>query len=124
MPWFPDFVAAAELVRRQSRAAGQADPVAQYLKAMARGDPHAWLAERHASAETVASTHAGGRAVVELLARLSHEKEEVLWPLAVVAESPNDRSVVFRTYCSQWPVDGRRPVRGPILEPGSPVDRS
>ena len=28
MPWFPDFVAAAELARRETRAAGQADPVA------------------------------------------------------------------------------------------------
>jgi hypothetical protein len=27
MPWFPDFVSAAELARRQTRAAGQADPV-------------------------------------------------------------------------------------------------
>jgi hypothetical protein len=36
-----------------------------------------------------------------------------------VAESPDDRSVVFRTYCSQWPVDGRRHVRPPILDPGS-----
>ena len=31
--------------------------------------------------------------------------------MAVVAESPDIRSVVFRTYCSQWPVDGRRHVR-------------
>ena len=37
------------------------------------------------------------------------------WPVAVVAESPDDRSVVFRTYCSQWPVDGRRHVRPPVL---------
>jgi hypothetical protein len=26
--------------------------------------------------------------------------------------------VVFRTYCSQWPVDGRRHLRSPILRPG------
>jgi len=26
--------------------------------------------------------------------------------------------VVFRTYCSQWPVDGRRHIRPPILDPG------
>jgi len=32
MPWFPDFVAAAELARRKIRAAGQADPVAAYLR--------------------------------------------------------------------------------------------
>jgi hypothetical protein len=38
--------------------------------------------------------------------------------VAVVAESPDDRSVVFRTYCSQWPVDGRRHLRSPILRPG------
>ena len=38
--------------------------------------------------------------------------------MAVVAESPDDLSVVFRTYCSQWPVDERRHVRPPILEPG------
>ena len=35
--------------------------------------------------------------------------------MAVVTESPDDLSVVFRTYCSQWPVDGRRHVRPPIL---------
>jgi ketosteroid isomerase-like protein len=152
MPWFPEFVSALELVRLQTRAAGQADPVAQYLAALNKGDPHAletvwpgevviydpragevrghkqlrrfvsqnqaWLAERHANTETVASTCVGGRAVVELLAHLAHNGQEVLWPLAVVAESPDDRSVVFRTYCSQWPVDGRRHVRPPILGPG------
>ena len=32
MPWFPDFVAAAELVRRDD-AAGQADPVTLYFSA-------------------------------------------------------------------------------------------
>ncbi len=42
----------------------------------------------------------------------------MLWPMAVVAESHDDRSVVFRTYCSQWPVDGRHHLRPPILEPG------
>jgi SnoaL-like domain len=36
-----------------------------------------------------------------------------------VAESPDDSSVVFRTYCSQWPVDGRRHIRPPILHSGS-----
>jgi hypothetical protein len=29
MPWFPDFANAAELARRQTRAARQADPVTQ-----------------------------------------------------------------------------------------------
>ena len=152
MPWFPDFANAAELARRQTRAAGLADPVAQYLLALSEGDTHAletvwpgevvvhdpragevrghkhlrqfvrqnqsWLAEHHARIETVASTVAGGRAVVELLAHLSDDGGDMTWPVAVVVESPDERSVVFRTYCSQWPVDGRRHVRPPILRPG------
>jgi limonene-1,2-epoxide hydrolase len=152
MPWFPDFVGAVELARRQTQAAGQADPVAQYFNALNTGDARAletawpgevvvydprageirghrqlrrfvrsnesFMAERHARTETVASTVVGQRAVVELLAHLAHEGREVSWPVAVVAESPDDRSVVFRTYCSQWPVDGRRHLRPPILEPG------
>jgi hypothetical protein len=56
--------------------------------------------------------------VVELLAHLTGDGATVAWPVAVVAESPDDRSVVFRTYCSQWPVDGRRHLRPPILEAG------
>ncbi len=152
MPWFPDFVSAVELVRRQTRAVGRADPVTQYFAALQSGDtreletvwpgevvvhdPRAgeirghrqlrsfvrqnqsWLAERHARIETVAATSADGRAVVELMAYLAHDGQEVAWPVAVVAESPDDSSVVFRSYCSQWPVDGRRHVRPPILRPG------
>ena len=41
MPWFPDFVSAAELARRQTRAAGQADPVGQYITALNKGDTRA-----------------------------------------------------------------------------------
>jgi ketosteroid isomerase-like protein len=152
MPWFPDFVSAVELARGQTRAAGLADPVAQYVAALNRGDTHAletvwpgqvvvydpragevrghrqlrrfvnqnksWLAKHHARIETVASTYVGGRAVVELLAHLAGDGRELAWPVAVVAESPDDLSVVFRTYCSQWPVDGRRHVRPAILQPG------
>jgi hypothetical protein len=77
-----------------------------------------WLAGLHARTETVASTYADGRAVVELLAHLDHDGGKLVWPVAVVAESPDDLSVVFRTYCSQWPVDERRHVRPPILKPG------
>jgi hypothetical protein len=78
-----------------------------------------WMAELGIRAEIVASTSAGGRAVVELLAHLSRGGQEVAWPVAVVAESPDDWSVVFRTYCSQWPVDGRRHIRPPVLGPGA-----
>jgi limonene-1,2-epoxide hydrolase len=136
MPWFPDFASAVELARRQTRAAGQADPVGQYFTALNKGDPRAGevrghrqlrrfvrqsqalLTERHARIETIAATRVAGRAVVELLAHLAHDGQELAWPVAVVAESPDDRSVVFRTYCSQWPVDGRRLIRPPILKPG------
>jgi ketosteroid isomerase-like protein len=77
-----------------------------------------WLAGLHARTETVAATCSAGRAVVELLAHVDHDGAELAWPVAVVAESPDERSVVFRTYCSQWPVDERRHVRPPILKPG------
>jgi SnoaL-like domain len=152
MPWFPDFVGAMELARTQARAAGQADPVAQYLTALTNDDPRlleqawpgrvvvydpragkvrghrelrrfisrnmSWLAAMHARTETVASTVVGPRAVVELLAHLDHKGRELAWPVAVVAESPDDLSVVFRSYCSQWPIDEQRPLRPPILKPG------
>ncbi|MEV6847021.1 nuclear transport factor 2 family protein [Actinoplanes sp. NPDC051411] len=41
MPWLPDFQNAAELARRQTHAAGHADPVGQYIVALTGGDPHA-----------------------------------------------------------------------------------
>jgi hypothetical protein len=152
MPWLPDFTNAVELVRMQTRAAGQADPVSQYVKALNSGDTKAletvWpaevvvydpragevrghkhlrrfvkdsqslLADRHAHSETVASTVVGGRAVVELLVHLTGVGGEVDWPVAVVAESPDDRSVVFRSYFSHVPVEGQNELRSPILEPG------
>ncbi|HEX5287311.1 MAG TPA: nuclear transport factor 2 family protein [Streptosporangiaceae bacterium] len=152
MPWFPEFTTAVELARRQARAAGQADPVAQYLAALTEKDTHAlhaawpgeiviydpkagvihgrrelrqfvrqnktWLAGLHARIETFSSTCVPGRAVVELLAHLTRDGQDQGWPIAVVAESTGPRSVVFRTYCSQWPVDGRHHLRPPILQPG------
>jgi limonene-1,2-epoxide hydrolase len=76
-----------------------------------------WLSSLHARTEVVAATAAGGRAVVELLARLDHQGRELAWPVAVVAESPDAQSVTFRTYCSQWPLDEKRPLRPAILAP-------
>ena len=152
MPWFPEFVSAVELARRQTRDAGHADPVGQFFAALNSGDsrtletawpgevvvydPRAgeirghrqlrkfvssnqsWMAEHHVRIETMAATSANGRAVVELLAHLPRDGQQVAWPVAVVAESPDDLSVVFRTYCSQWPVDGRRHLRPAILRSG------
>jgi limonene-1,2-epoxide hydrolase len=80
-------------------------------------DSQAVLAERHARTETIASTVAG-RAVVELLAHLDVDGREAAWPVAVVAESHDDRSVVFRSYFSRWLIEGQRPLRPAILEPG------
>jgi hypothetical protein len=153
VPWFPDFVSAAELARQQTRAAGQADPVGQYLIALNKGDTHpleaAWpgevviydprageirghkrlrqfvrnsqsfLAERHAQTETLAATVAGNRAVVEVLAHLTFDGRDQAWPVAVVAETPDDRSVFFRSYFSRWVGDGRRHLRPAILRPGA-----
>jgi hypothetical protein len=150
MPWFPDFVGAVELARLETRAAGEADPVAQYVKALNDGDsrtletvwprdvvvydPHAGeirghrrlkdfvkqsqsvLAKRLVRTETIASTVVGSRAVVELLAYLSAGDGEVTWPVGIVADR-DDRSVVFRSYFSQWPFTGHHVLRAPILEP-------
>jgi hypothetical protein len=41
MPWLPDFRNAAELARRETHAAGHADPVGQYIVALTGGDPRA-----------------------------------------------------------------------------------
>jgi ketosteroid isomerase-like protein len=149
MPWFPDFVGAVELARRDTQLAGRGDPVAHYLRALEEGDSHllqsvwpgritindplvgevrghkalrdyvsrnqSWLAEHRARTETIAATRVGQRAVVEVLATLEQDGRTVSWPIAVVAESPDDRSVVFRTYCSTLPHDGQRHLRPPIL---------
>jgi hypothetical protein len=40
----------------------------------------------------------------------------VAWPVALVAESVGDRSVAFRSYCSQRPLTGRHELRPPILQ--------
>ena len=153
MPWFPEYASAVELARRQTRDAGQADPVGQYVDALNQGDTHAfqtvwpgevviydprygemrghkrlrqfvrqseaWLAEQQAQVETVAGTVVGRRAVVELLAHLVQDGQERAWPVAIVAESPDDQSVVFRSYFSQWAINGKRPLRPAILEPGT-----
>jgi limonene-1,2-epoxide hydrolase len=82
-------------------------------------DSQSLFADRHATIEKVAATCVKGRAVVELLAHLEDsEAHETAWPLAVVAESDDELSVVFRTYCSQWPVDGQRHLRSPVLRSG------
>src|SRR3954452_1056505 len=153
MPWFPDFTNAVELARRETRAAGLADPAMQYLRALNEGDAgvletvwpgevvvydpragvirghrrlhqfvrsnHSWFAARHTEVETIASTCASGRAVLELMAHLDGDDgQRIDWPVAVVCESLDERSVVFRSYCSQVPVDGRHHVRPAILPPG------
>jgi limonene-1,2-epoxide hydrolase len=151
MPWFPDFTSAMVLARQETREAGQADPVRQYIAALNHGDisalETAWpgevviydprfgevrghrhlrhfvgvsqalLTERHARVDTVAETVCPGRAVVELLAHLDGggNGPEVLWPAAVVAESHDDRSVVFRSYFSRQPVDGERGHARPAI---------
>jgi ketosteroid isomerase-like protein len=80
----------------------------------------AMLARRHAVVDIVATTVAGGRAVMELLAHLDGDGDDqrVPWAAAVVAESRDDRSVVFRSYFSRWPLDRQHHVRPPLLSPG------
>ena len=78
------------------------------------------LARRHARVEITASWVVGDRAVVELMAHLADDAgQEIAWPVAVVAESPDDRSIVFRSYFSRRSMDGQHHLRPPILERGS-----
>ena len=118
------------MARQQTRAAGEADPVAQYLAALTEHDTGAledawpgevvihdpragevrghrnlrrylrqnqsWLAELDARTERVATIGEGGRAVVELLARLTHQGREIAWPVAVVA--PDGLLAAVRVY--------------------------
>ena len=87
------------------------------------------LAQRRARVETMASWAVGDRAVVELLAHLADDAgRQIVWPVAVVAESPDDRSIVFRSYFRQQSMDGQPHVRPPILlrrsaHPGDVVGR-
>jgi SnoaL-like domain len=78
------------------------------------------LARRHARVETMTSWVVGDRAVVELLAHLADDAgRQIAWPVAVVAESPDDRSIMFRSYFSRRSMDGQPHLRSPILKRGS-----
>lgn len=79
-----------------------------------------WLADRRASVETVTTTRIDGRAVVELMVHLSRDGDVREWPVAVVAESPDDRSVVLRTYLVLTDADEDPHLRPPILEAAQP----
>jgi transposase len=85
------------------------------------GRSHTWLSDVQARTETVASTVNGSRAVVEVLVHMSRDGEQLDWPVAVVTESPDDRTVVFRSYYSQQAVDTRHhhirpPMRDTVLD--------
>lgn len=77
-----------------------------------------WLRRHNASTEIVATTAGNGRAVVELLVHLGIDGADLDWPVAVVAETPDEASATFRTYYSQWPLTGRHHVRPPLLPAG------
>jgi hypothetical protein len=51
------------------------------------------------------------------MAHLLVDGRELPWPVAIVAESPDDRSVVFRSYFSRLLFEGRRPLRPAIHQP-------
>jgi hypothetical protein len=117
MPWFPDFASAVELARKQTRAQGQADPIGQFFTALNNGDAH--LLETAWPGHVVVYDPRAGE-----ISGHRHLRHFVQANQAWMAESHDDQSVVFRTYCSQWPVDGRRHLRPPVLPagPGRPGD--
>jgi hypothetical protein len=54
-----------------------------------------------------------------MIAYLHRDGGQLAWPIAVVAESPDEVSVDLRIYCSQWPLNEQRPERPPILPEGT-----
>ncbi|NMO51772.1 nuclear transport factor 2 family protein [Actinoplanes sp. TBRC 11911] len=91
-------------------------------------DSRKMLERRHARVERGATIVTPGRAVLELTVHLEVDGRMVDWPAAVVAESPDEESVVFRSYFHQGTVYGEGVVRPAILgaaqaHPGDVVGR-
>jgi limonene-1,2-epoxide hydrolase len=76
------------------------------------------LDERHARIERGATIVIPGRAVMELTVHLEVDGKMVDWPAAIVAESPSDGSVIFRSYLHQGTVYGEGSARPAILGDG------
>jgi ketosteroid isomerase-like protein len=51
------------------------------------GENRSWMAEPHVRTDIVAATCADGRAVVELLAHLEQDGQDLVWPVAVPQRS-------------------------------------
>jgi hypothetical protein len=80
----------------------------------------AWLTERQARAEPMATTTTNGRIVVELLVHTVQDGRRIDWPFAAVAEpSADGQAIQFRSYYSQWPLTGHHHQRDPILPAGT-----
>jgi hypothetical protein len=115
MPWLPDFRNAAELARRQTHAAGHADPVGQYIAALTGGDPHAiedaWpervvvfdprAGEVHGHRELKAFVHRSRGLLVDFQARFS-PGESIAVPGRAVVELLGH--VTFDGQERPWPV--------------------
>jgi len=78
-------------------------------------DSRSMLASRHARINRESSLVDGGRAVLELMVDLTTHGQQVSWPVAIVADSPDEWSVMFRSYYR--PLDGSDEARPPILPP-------
>jgi hypothetical protein len=63
MPWFPDFVTAAELARRQTRDPGQAVPAGRYLTSLSEGDTRPVEGARGLATIRIASSKTGPDAI-------------------------------------------------------------
>jgi hypothetical protein len=76
------------------------------------------LAGFQARLEPGEDTVVPGRAVLELVGHATSEGRERPWPVAVVADSQDD-AVVFRSYFSRLPTEGRRFPRPAVLGAGA-----
>jgi len=84
MPWFPEFASAAEMVRRDTRTEGRADPVRQYFTALNRGDSRA-LEEVWPGEVVVYDPHAGEVRGHQQLRRFVRQSQSVLAKRALVS---------------------------------------
>jgi hypothetical protein len=115
MPWLPDFLNAAELARKQTRAAGHADPVGQYIVALTGGDPHAiedaWpervvvfdpkAGEVRGHRELTAFVHRSRDLLAQFQAHVSEAEQTVVPGRAVVELAGH---AVFEGTERPWPV--------------------
>jgi len=77
----------------------------------------AWLNERNAKPELIATTITGERMVTEIVLYLQQEGQTIDLPVSIVADLAEGGASSVRVYHSTWPLTGQHKVRPPLLSP-------